>query len=48
MDAATFEKRAKACGAHAYIPKGLMPAQFLEHVARAFAARDARAQGAPR
>jgi CheY-like chemotaxis protein len=44
MDPVEFEKRAKACGADASIPKGLLPAQFLEHVARAFATplRDAR------
>lgn len=37
MEATAFERRAKACGADATIPKGLLPAQFLERVARAFA-----------
>jgi two-component system OmpR family response regulator len=37
MDPAAFEKRAKACGADAAIRKGLMPEQFLEQVALAFA-----------
>jgi CheY-like chemotaxis protein len=43
MDPAKFAQRVKACGADAAIPKGLLPDQFLEHVARAFAAprRDA-------
>jgi CheY-like chemotaxis protein len=36
MDPAALEKRAKACGADAFIPKGLLPPEFLEHVARAF------------
>jgi CheY-like chemotaxis protein len=37
MDPVEFEKRVLACDADASIPKGLLPAQFLEHVARAFA-----------
>lgn len=35
---AELEERAKACSADAAIPKGLLPAQFLERVASAFAA----------
>lgn len=38
MEAARFEERARACGADASIPKGLSPDEFLERVARAFAA----------
>jgi CheY-like chemotaxis protein len=36
MDPDTFKKRAEVCGADASIPKGLLPDQFLEHVACAF------------
>jgi two-component system, OmpR family, response regulator len=36
MDVVSLQRRAKACGADAAIPKGLLPEQFLAHVARTF------------